>query len=823
MEWHSMTIGQVERTLSTDGKRGINDAQLRLEKYGKNELERRKKKGFLARFFSQLSDFMIILLIIAAGISFCVSTIQEKPDFAEPAIILAIVVLNAAIGAAQEGKAESALEALKNLSDPTAKVKRNGKMIEISAKDLVPGDIILLKLGDLIAADARILRSVALLVDESALTGESTAVAKDDTILPEMTQIHDRTNMVYAGSVVNEGHGEAIVVATGMGTEMGRIADNLISAEEPQTPLQIRLGRLGKSLGIGAMAICAMVFLLGVAKGRTPAEMLMVSVSLAVAAVPEGLPAIVTVILALGIGRMAERNAIVRKLPAVETLGSATVICTDKTGTLTQNRMHVEKTTGTETLKYAALCSNGTDATEKAIISAAGRVERRLRIREIPFDSTRKRMSVVLRDGEGYLTVVKGAPEVIVSLCADIPPKLRDEVDEMVGRGLRVLAVACRRDKTLPERNQTELQFVGLIGLNDPPRPEAEKAVRECRRAGIRVVMITGDNAGTAGAIAERVGILKKREIVMTGAELDAIDEKTLRRLIGKIGVFARVTPEHKVRIVRALRANGEVVAMTGDGVNDAPALRGADIGCAMGKNGTEVAKAAADMILTDDNFATVVDAVREGRGIYENIRRTAHFLISSNIGEILMVFVAILLGWPSPLTAIQMLWMNLVTDSLPAIALGMERPDANMMLRSPTKKELFSPATVRQIIAEGALIGALAISAFGMGIFRYGSLKIGRTMGFAVLSMEQLVHAFNLRSDESVLKKGLFGNPYLVGAFLICSLAQIGAMCVPSVGAAIGCVALTQRQWIAVASLSVVPLAVVEISKAIPQKRRKR
>jgi len=839
------------------------------QKFGENKLKEQKKKSILIRFFMQLSDFMVLILIAAAGVSIIISYIDGKADFLDPIIVLGIVVLNAIIGLVQESKSEHALEALKALSAPMAKVRREGKVFLVPSSEITVGDVLLLEAGDYVAADSIIISAINLASDEAALTGESVPVEKTTSKLIE------RENTVFASCAITCGRGEAVVISTGMNTEVGKIADLLTSGEAPDTPLQKRLVKAGKAMGIGAIVICGIIFALGLMQNVPALEMLMVSVSLAVAAIPEGLPAVVTIVLAMGLQKMAQSNAIVRRLPAVETLGCATVICSDKTGTLTENRMTVvsactmngaielSSAQAKKLLEMSALCNNANlsgsgalakvtgEPTEAALLMAANKAGIKTsisnnnfpRINEIPFNSTRKLMSTLHKLPDGKVRVLtKGAPDFLIKQCAfyfeeKVLPlssievkKIMVQNEAMADKAQRVLAVAYKdidQAPTAQELHQIEkdLIFVGLIGMIDPPRAEAANAVELCRRAGIKVVMITGDHSLTAKAIAKTLGILGNKE-VLSGAELARLSDHQLNKAINKYSVFARVTPEDKVRIVKAFQANREIVAMTGDGVNDAPALKMADIGCAMGKGGTEVAKGAADIVLTDDNFATIVEAVRQGRGIYDNIKRAIHFLLSSNIGEIISILGAFLMGLPSPLIAIQLLWVNLVTDSLPALALGTEATAKDIMQRKPIdpKKGIFSDGLVFYIITEGFMIGLLALCAFSIGRFisPNNTLELPRTMAFCVLSLSQLVHSFNMRSDHSVFSIGVFSNKKLVLACLFCAFLQISVVMFAPLAAIFKTAQLSLNQWLIVAGLSLVPLLVCEVQKAFSVKGKK-
>lgn len=897
MHWHSISIEDTIRELKTDIKQGLSltDVQERQRLYGKNIIDVKKGKNLLQKFLSQFADFMILVLICAAILSLIVSYMDGKPDFVDPIIILMIILLNAFLGVLQETKAEKALEALKKMSAPTAHVLRENRVLEIPSSDLVPGDIVILETGSYVPADCRLVHTVNLRVEEASLTGESHPVEKnaDIRLLPD-TNLADRHNMVMATSSILYGRGVGIVIATGMNTQVGHIARMIMEDDTPDTPLQKRLAKTGKTLGIAALIICLLVFIIGIYKDLPPFDMFMTSVSLAVAAIPEGLPAIVTIMLSLGVQRMAKKNAVIRKLPAVETLGSATVICSDKTGTLTQNIMTVTEIASVEgkeniksdfgffLLSHAALCNdailqieenlpvlNG-EPTEKALVLAAynaGADKNDLdstyeRIYEIPFDSTRKLMTTVHKspDMSSYRSVTKGAYDILIGRCTHIyrdgkqepmTSRYKNRINAtntaMTGRALRVIAVAY---KNLPKFNskndssslEKDLTFVGLIGMIDPPREEVKEAVRICRQAGIKPVMITGDHILTAKAIAKDLGILTPQTEAITGEELSKMSTERLNDTITRFSVFARVSPEHKVKIVKAYQNKGEVVAMTGDGVNDAPALKAADIGCAMGITGTDVAKNASDMILTDDNFATIVSAIQEGRGIYENIKKAVHFLLSSNIGEILTIFVAILFGLPTPLVAVQLLWVNLVTDSLPAISLGVEPASKDIMLRKPIspKKGMFADGLALQILIEGILIGSLALTAFVIGVRYYdrpGLYEalihhefnnqasyipwVGRTMSFAVLSLSQLFHSFNMRSHRSLSEIGVFTNPKLVLSFFICTFLQIAVISFAPLARIFQVVPLNLRQWAIVFLLSMSPIVIVEFQKKINGKRR--
>ncbi len=870
MNWWQMETKEAARRLETDEKQGLTSqmAAERLAQKGRNELaETDGKKSLFWRFLAQFDDFMILLLLGAAVVSVVISRLSGENDVLDAVMILGIVVLNAALGLFQESKAEKALEALKKMAAPHARVIRDGIVREIPAAEVVPGDLLLLETGDAVCADGRVVESRSLKTEESALTGEALPVEKTSVGgLPEETATGDRKNMVLAGGYVVYGKGKVLVTATGMETEMGRIAAMLSHTSDSMTPLQKKLEQTGKQLGIGALAICALIFCMGILQEKPPFSMFMTAVSLAVAAIPEGLPAIVTIVLAMGTSRMSEKHTIVRRLSAVETLGGAQVICSDKTGTLTQNRMQVTTWTDyshrepkNEDLRETvanlfALCndcnvSDGNlqgEPTEKALgeyaqsmgIDFAALRRDMPRVGEIPFSSARKRMTTLHKTEDGWISVTKGAPDILLEKCAfcmegsgQVPFDSRRKSmtrmvnGEMAAQALRVVAVAFRQWSEKPplteEALERNLVFAGMAGMVDPPRPEVKEAVHLCRQAGIRPVMITGDHVLTAEAIGRELGIYQKGDCAVTGAELDKMSDKELETAAETCTVFARVAPEHKVRIVQAFQKRGNVVAMTGDGVNDAPALKTADIGCAMGKSGTEVAKGASDLILTDDNFATIVEAVREGRGIYDNIRKAVHFLLSSNIGEILTIFVAMLLGWAAPLLPIQLLWVNLVTDSLPAIALGMEPAEENIMERPPRKNtgSLFGDGLGGRILLEGVMIGVLALLAFGIGHVYFDQedgYAVGRTMAFAVLSLSQLVHAFNMRGEGSLGKLPFCSNKWLLMAFVVGVALQCVVIMMPPLAGIFQAVPLNGEQWLLTAALALAPLPLVELEKAV-------
>lgn len=862
--WHSSSVEEIAKNLKTNINIGLSDdeAQKRFERYGPNNLKEKKKESIFVKLIKQFNDFMIITLIIAAIISAVVSKLNGEADYIDSIIIVAIVIFNAIMGLVQEQKAEKSLEALKKMSAPNAKVRRNGRVQEIDATLVVPGDIVILEAGNYVPADCRLINSYNLKIEESALTGETIPSLKDSSkILKENTAMGDLCNMVFATTIVVNGHGEAIVVETGMNTRVGKIAGMIIEDESPETPIQKKLAEVGKILAIACIIICVLIFVIGIFKKIPIIEMFMTSVGLAVAAIPEGLPAIVTIMLSIGVTKMAKKNSIIRKLPAVETLGSSSVICSDKTGTLTQNKMTVTevrncfgRANSNERkfiLELGTMCTDTTEeringklgfvgeATEVAISNAAMEegvsksflYDEMKRINDIPFDSKRKMMTTIHKYGNGYRIITKGAPDVLLKRCSNcysggqIVPifSKKDDINEqnnqMAEKALRVIAVAYKDVEKLPEMQDVEkdLIFCGLIGMIDPPREGVKEAVRTCRRAGIKTVMITGDHLQTAKAIAKELGILKRGDLAIDGETLERMSQHELEQNIMDYSVFARVSPEHKVRIVKAFQSTGAVVAMTGDGVNDAPALKNADIGIAMGKGGTDVAKNAADMILLDDNFVTIVEAVKQGRNIYDNIKKAIHFLISTNIGEIVTIFFGLVLGIKSPLLAIQLLWINLVTDSLPAIALGLEKEEENIMSRLPRnpKKNLFADGLWWKIMIEGAMLGIFTLLAFSIGNRLY-SVEVGRTMAFLTLGILELVHSFNIKSEESIFKIGVLENKYLVGALVLGVILQVIVVVVSPLAQVFSLVPLTGMQWLYTILIAVAPIPIVEIQKAV-------
>lgn len=863
MIFHNESIESIVKELYSNVTSGLSDAQVTaaLAAHGENKLKEKKRRSTLQRFSEQFKDVMILILIGAAAISFIIACIEQNPkEFFEPVLILLIIIINAVMGVVQESRAEKALDALKNLSAPHARVIRGGMEAVIDAAGLVPGDIIRLEAGDFIPADARLIRSVSLKCEESALTGESVPSEKDASLIVDNNApLGDRTNMVFSGCSITYGTALAIVTGTGMNTEMGKIANLLDNEEGAQTPLQKKLAQLGKYLGVLALAACAIIFVVGLTNGIPAMEIFMTAVSLAVSAIPEGLPAIVTIVLSIGVQRMVEKNAIIRSLPAVETLGSASVICSDKTGTLTQNRMTLVKAYVSQEnlveeisnqnspqvkqlLRYATLCCDGSivfgdnqelhigDPTETAIVLAAyknGMPKEDLnsqypRLAEIPFDSDRKLMTTVHEINGRLIVIVKGAFDVMAARCVAGNLTAAQAVnEEMSAAALRVLAVACKEIDHVPETPTCEelengLTFLGMVGMIDPPRPEAKAAVAVCRQAGIRPVMITGDHVTTASAIAKELGILQEGDKAITGSQLDMMDDSELDEQITNISVYARVSPENKIRIVKAWQRKDRVVSMTGDGVNDAPALKAADIGCAMGITGTDVAKGAADMTLTDDNFATIVDAVREGRGIYANIKKVVGFLLGTNIGEVVTVFTAMLLWHKSPLLSIQLLWINLVTDSLPAIALGMEAVESDVMNKPPKPKNegLFAHGFGIRTVLQGVMFGILSLMAYKIGENTTGQLSGGQTLAFMVLALSQITQAYNMRSDYSLLKIGVFTNNRLNLAALV-SVVLVCLVLFTPLATAFGLITLSAKLYLIGLGMSFVPVAVMEVSKA--------
>ncbi|MBX9041533.1 calcium-translocating P-type ATPase, PMCA-type [Enterococcus durans] len=859
--WFTKSKEEVLHSLDTDVKEGLSsqEAEKRLQSFGRNELDVKKKESIVKKVIGQLEDPMIIVLLIAAFLSYVSSGFK---DWTDSVIILLIVVINAIISISQENNANKSLEALQKMSAPLAKVIRNKKMEHIETAMLVPGDIIELEAGDLVPADVRILSAANLKADESAMTGESVPVNKKALEgLPDDTVLADRKNMLISSTVITNGRATCVVTNTGMNTEVGRIANMLITEDNNTTPLQRKMAEISKLLSIICLGICILMFVVGILYSRPILEIFMMAVSLGVAAIPEGLAAIVTIVLALGVQRLVKRHAIVKKLPAVETLGAASVICSDKTGTLTQNKMTVVETFvhGNETqeqlLEIGTLCNDSKltvdgsefrvtgDPTETAFVSKAyeekldkNELETSLpRVAEIPFDSERKLMSTIHKTEQGYRVMVKGAPDVLLNRCtideADAQ-KIAAKNADMASNALRVLGVAYKDITEIPEELLSEdienqLTFVGLVGMIDPPRQEVKEAVAQCYDAGIRPVMITGDHKLTAVAIAKELAIFRSGDLAMTGVELDMMPQEVLEEEVAKYSVYARVSPEHKMRIVKAWQANGMVVAMTGDGVNDAPALKVADIGCAMGITGTDVAKGAADMILTDDNFVTIVHAVEQGRGIFSNIKKSIQYLLSCNIGEIITIFVATALNFHQmPLVAIQLLWLNLVTDSLPALALGMEPVEPGVMKQKPrdSRKSIFADGFAASMIFYGVLVGVITLAAYWLGEYVLSNPNVAdgtaNTMAFATLVFGELTRAFAVRSEtRSIFSIGVFSNSAMNKAFLVSLALQLAVLFIPFLQEIFKVQSLTGMEWLIVILLSLVPLIVSEITKAFRSK----
>ncbi len=865
MTGYCETAQEVLEELGCDPRRGleVGEAARRLERYGPNTLTAGKRPSLLRRVVGQLKDPMILVLLAAAGLSWWAG---GGKDWLDSSIILLIVVVNAVLSITQEDHAQKALDALRDMAAPTALVRRDGALCRVEAGDLVPGDLVYIEGGDQVPADGRLLSASGLRIDESAMTGESVPVDKaPGGPMAGDTPLAERSNMLLSGTLAVAGRGSMVVTATGMNTEMGRIAGMLGDGESRSTPLQRKMGEISKTLSFLCLCVCAVMFGVGLLQGKELLGMFLTAVSLAVAAIPEGLPAIVTIVLALGVQRLAKQGAIVTKLPAVETLGCAGVICSDKTGTLTQNRMEVKALWSlapageTAALTAFVLCNDADltsdggrvgDPTELALLEAAGKRGLSLealrgkypRLGDIPFDSSRKRMTT-FHPGEGgkVTAMVKGAPDLLLARCDKIltgagvmplTPSLRREVErvnaKLGGEALRVLAAARTEldalpKQPIPQRVEQHLTFLGLAGLMDPPRPEAAAAVERCHRAGIQVAMITGDHRSTAVAVAEELGILEESGSAVTGTDLDFLTQEQLEEEVERIRVFARVTPEHKMRIVKAFQARGHVVAMTGDGVNDAPALSRADIGCAMGKTGTQVAKSASHLILTDDNFSTIVSAVAEGRGIYANIKKAIHYLLSCNIGEILTLFVATLLDFAQmPLVPVQLLWLNLVTDSLPALALGVEPVEQGIMEEPPRggKEKLFDGKFTFRLVWQGMMVGALTLAAYFLGLYRFGDSGAANTMAFATLTLTQLFHAFNVRSETSSLfAMGVLGNRAMNKAFLVGLAMQLAVLLLPPLRVVFSTAPMTALQWMTVLALALTPVAVCELTKAVGKK----
>ncbi|MGJ7910035.1 cation-translocating P-type ATPase [Neobacillus sp. LXY-1] len=879
--WFTKGIRETLSELDTNLQSGLSseEANKRLEKFGPNEFIDHQKPSFITLFMRQINSPLIYILLLAAIISIAVS------EYSDAIIIAVVIILNAVIGLMQEMKAEKALEELKKMTTPKAVVKRDGILQEIPSERLVPGDIVMIDAGRYIPADLRLTETVNLKMEESSLTGESVPVEKDANWKTETTiSMADQQNMAFMSTLSTYGRGQGVVVHTGMNTEIGKIANMLGEQTHEQTPLQLKLAELGKILGFGAVIISAIIFTIGFFQDRNPMEMFLIAVSLAVAAIPEGLPAIVTIVLALGVQRMIKRRAVVRKLPAVETLGAVSVICSDKTGTLTQNKMtvthvflngksqlisSVEHTSNLEKLFFEAmaLCNDAEvleekqtgDPTEIALIIAAGKAginKQELdleynRIFEIPFDSDRKMMTTVHKKNDKTFAMVKGALESILPLAThividekavpisqDLINMIKAEANKMSSEALRVLGIAYKEVE--PQENFTQqslekdLILLGMTGMIDPPREEVKEAISLCKQAGIKTVMITGDHQKTAFAIAKQLGIASHDGETISGAELDSMEEHEFIEKVKHLRVFARVSPEHKVKIVKALKANGEIASMTGDGVNDAPSLKQADVGVAMGMSGTDVAKGAADIILTDDNFATIVAAVEEGRNIYQNIKKSILFLLSCNLGEIITLFLAILLGWPTPLTAIHILWINLITDTLPAISLGVDPDDPDILKEQPRsiKESIFAHGGAAFTIMNGILIGVITLFAFTAGLTIYtraesifsidfahvskDALTHAQTMAFITLSVSQLFHSFNVRNQhKSLIEIGLLTNKFLIASISIGIILQASLVHIPLFNRIFEIHSLVMKDWLLVLALSLLPVLVNELWKA--------